>query len=148
MVRILTKQLVDGKEVAFQIAHQSRNIIDCESDSDQELETKGKQDQHKLEETTNQDKKLTRDTKSTGKIYNKRNRIDIQSDSSDEMIVSDQDSDREADYVNQTSREIKAAIKYKLIDNLYWQYLGVHIPFNKVINSSGNIHKEGVIDRR
>ena len=36
MVRILTKQLVDGKEVTFQIAHQPRNIIDCDVESEEE----------------------------------------------------------------------------------------------------------------
>ena len=63
-------------------------------------------------------------------------------------MVDDEEEDRPADYVNQASYEIKAAIKYKLINNLYSQYLGVHLPYNKVINSAGNIHKENTIDRR
>ena len=65
----------------------------------------------------------------------------------DEEFELDEEEDREADYVNKASLEIKAAIKYKLMDNMYSEYLGVHLPYGKTINAlSGNVYKENFID--
>ena len=49
--------------------------------------------------------------------------------------------------INWASQEIKAAIKYKLISNLYRAYLGISIPYNRMMNGAGNIFKEKVLDK-
>lgn len=65
---------------------------------------------------------------------------------------SDQETEEEFDEkelqndINWASKEIKAAIKYKLVDNLYRNYLGTSVQYNRVINSTGNIHKEKMLD--
>ena len=43
--------------------------------------------------------------------------------------------------VNQASTEIRSAIKYKLINNLYRKNLGINLPYDKVINKYGGIKK-------
>lgn len=43
--------------------------------------------------------------------------------------------------VNQASVDIQASIKYKLVSNLYRQYLGMEIPYAQIMNKQGDVMK-------
>ena len=56
------------------------------------------------------------------------------------------DGDMDED-LNMASQEIKAAIKYKLINNLYRSYLGQELPYKRVISRCDDRSKESGVDR-
>ena len=115
MVRILTKQLVDGKEVTFQIAHQPRNIIDCDVESEDEGGLLGGADQLKG---------LFSELKAAVNNEEDEKQEDGQGDQSEDDSLYAESYNEELDDVNQASSQIKQAIKYKLINNLFKEYVG------------------------
>ena len=116
MVRILTKQLVDGKEVNFQIAHQPRNIIDCDIESEE--------DDNPLEAVgglLNEIAAAVNNEEEEKKSAEEKSSEDSEEENSFNEAIDD---------VNEASSQIKSAIKYKLINNLFKEYLGYDLPFN------------------
>lgn len=119
MLRILTKELVDGREVDLSIAHQPRNIIDCDIELDVDKRTRTPRRPPSQRERFNPTVKTTEEN----------NESEDKSDWTDEE-VGNVDEEQAIDQINSASAEIKAAIKFKLIRNIYRQYLGVDAPYD------------------
>lgn len=119
MVRILTKQLVDGKEVTFQIAHQPRNIIDCDVESEDEDPLAA----------ANQLMGVFSEIKAAVNNDEDKCKEDEEKESGDDSEADDS-LDEGPEDVNEASSQIKSAIKYKLINNLFKAYLGYDLPVN------------------
>lgn len=73
-------------------------------------------------------------------------------DEDDEEDDSEERTDEEAEHddedglmkvVNQAGADIKAAIKYNLIRNLYRSYLGVDVPYSQVMGRESDGHRLG-----
>ena len=108
-------------------------MIDCDIESD-ELDKSYRDVQVRFSDLSKPTLKTPGGPIKSGRAI-RRSEDDDDSDDDDDY---DDESELPAENVNAASAEIKAAIKFKLLRNLYRNYLGIEMQFDKFMGSKSS----------